>query len=71
MVEDDDLGVEGLGTLGRVVLGVTADVASADFLDGDVLDVETNVVTREAFGELLVVHLNRLDFGGDVGGERR
>ena len=68
VVEDDDLGVEGLGTLRRVVLGVTADVASANFLDGDVLHVETNVVTWNTLGELLVVHLDRLDFSGDVGG---
>jgi hypothetical protein len=67
VVEDNDLGIEGLGTLGGVVLGVTADVATADFLDRDVLDVETDVVTWDTLGELLVVHLDRLDFSGDVG----
>src|SRR5690606_19036980 len=45
VVEDDDLGLERSGTHGGVVLGVTADVATADILDGDVLHVETNVVT--------------------------
>ena len=68
VVEDDDLGVEGLGTLGRVVLGVTADVTTSNLLDGDVLDVEANVVTWKTLNELLVVHLNGLDFSGDVSG---
>lgn len=67
VVEDDDLGVEGVAALWWIVLGVTADVSSSNFLDGDVLDVETDVVTWNTLGELLVVHLDRLDFGGDVG----
>jgi len=66
VVEDNDLGVEGLGTLWRVVLGVTSDVTTANFLDGNVLDVESDVVTWETLNELLVVHLNGLDFSGDV-----
>lgn len=66
VVEDDDLGVEGLGTLWWVVLGVTSNVTTTDLLDGDVLDVETNVVSWETLDELLVVHLNGLDFGGDT-----
>ena len=64
VVEDDDLGVEGLGALGGVVLGVTGNVATTDLLDGDVLDVEADVVTRDTLGKLLVVHLDRLDFSG-------
>jgi hypothetical protein len=68
VVEDNDLGSEGVGTEGGVVLGVTSNVTTADFLDGDVLDVETNVVTGETLLQLLVVHLNRLDFGGDTSG---
>jgi len=68
VVENDDLGVEGVGTLGRVVLGVTADIATADFLDGDVLHVEANVVTGDTLDELLVVHLDGLDFSGDTSG---
>ena len=34
----------------------------------NILDVETDVVTGETMLELLVVHLDGLDFGGDVGG---
>jgi len=68
VVEDDDLGVEGLGTLGRVVLGVTSDVATTDLLHGDVLDVEADVVTGDTLGQLLVVHLDGLDLSGDTSG---
>jgi len=67
VVEDNDLGVEGLGTLGRVVLGVTGNVATTDLLDGDVLDVETDVVTGDTLGKLLVVHFDGLDFRGHTG----
>jgi len=36
-------------------------------LNGDVLDVETDVVTWDGLFELLVMHLNRLDLRGKVG----
>jgi hypothetical protein len=66
VVQDDDLGQERLGRLRGVILGVTADVATADILDGDVLDVESNVVSGDSLGKLLVVHLNRLDLSGNT-----
>lgn len=66
VVEDDNLGIEGLGTLWRIVLGVTSNVTTTDFLDGDVLDVETDVVSWETLDKLLVVHLDGLDFSGDT-----
>lgn len=68
VVKDDDLGVEGLGTLGGVVLGVTGNVATTDLLDGDVLDVEADVVTRDTLSKLLVVHLDGLDLSGHTSG---
>ncbi len=68
VVEDDDLGIEGLSSLGRIVLGVTGDIASSDFLDGNVLDIEADIVTWETLDELLVVHLDGLDFSGDTSG---
>ena len=67
VVEDDDLGVEGRGLLGRIVLGVTADVTTANFLDGNVLHVEPNVVTRESLGHGRVVHLDGLDLSLNTG----
>jgi hypothetical protein len=66
VVEDDDLGVKGLSSLGGIVLGVTSDVTTTDFLDRDVLDVEANIVTWETLDKLFVVHLNGLDFSGDT-----
>jgi hypothetical protein len=68
VVEDNDLGVERVGTLGRVVLGVTGNVTTTNFLDRDVLDVETNVVSWKTLNKLLVVHLDGLDFSGDTSG---
>jgi len=66
VVEDNDLSIEGLSSLGGIVLGVTANVTTANFLDGDVLDVEADVVTWNTLDELFVVHLNGLDFSGDT-----
>jgi len=66
VVEDNDLSIERLGTLWWIVLGVTANVATTNFLDRDVLDVEANIVTWKTFDELFVVHFDGLDFSGDT-----
>jgi len=66
VVEDNDLGVERLSTLWWVVLGVTSDVTTANFLYGNVLDVESDVVTWKTLDELFVVHFDGLDFSGDT-----
>jgi len=63
---DDDLGLEGLATLGWVVVGVGGDVATLDILDGDVLAVEAYVITRDGLSEGLVVHLDGLNFSGEA-----
>lgn len=68
VVKDDDLGGEVVAASRGVVLGVTSDVATTDLLDGNVLDVEADVVTGETLLELLVVHLNGLHLSSDVGG---
>jgi hypothetical protein len=68
VVQNDDLSGEVVGLTGGVVLGVTSDVATTDFLDGNVLDVEPNVVTRDGLLQGLVVHLNGLDLSCDVDG---
>ena len=57
MVKNDNLGNEHGGILGWVFLGVGANVTSLDILDGQVLDVETNVVTWGGRVDLLVMHL--------------
>ena len=49
VVQDDNLGVEGLGFLGWIVLGVRGNVTTSDILARDVLDVETNIVTWYGF----------------------
>jgi hypothetical protein len=68
VVQDDDLGGEVLNTGGGVVLGVRADISTTDILDRDVLDVEANVVSGLGLGDLLVVHFNGLNLGGDTSG---
>merc|ERR550534_2578142 len=64
VVKDDDLGGEVSHTGGGLVLGVGGNVSSLDVLDGDILDVEANVVSGDSLGEGLVVHLHRLDLSG-------
>src|ERR1051325_8491814 len=68
VVQDNDLSSERGSLLSGVVLGVRGDVTTTDILDGNVLDVETNVVSGKTFGESFVMHFNGLDFSGDVSG---
>ena len=68
VVKNDDLGVEGLSSLRGVVLGVTGDVTTTNLLDGDVLDVEADIVTGDTLDKLFVVHFNGLDFSGNTSG---
>ena len=58
VVEDNDLGGEVLGSAGGLVLGVGGDVSSLDVLDGDILNVEANVVAGHGLGQRFVVHLD-------------
>jgi len=66
VVKDDDLGVEVSGRAGGVLGGVTSNESTTDFLDGQVLDVESNVVPWDGLHERLVVHFHGLDFGGKL-----
>jgi len=66
VVKHDDLGSE-VGAAGSwLVLGVGGDVSTLDVLDGNVLDVESNVVSGGGLWERLVVHLHRLDLSGQL-----
>ena len=51
MVEDNDLSGEALATLRRIVLGVSCDITTTNFLHGNVLDVEADVVSGETLGQ--------------------
>jgi hypothetical protein len=66
VVQHDDLGREVSSSLGWIDLGVSSDVPSSQFLDGDVLNVETNVVSGNGLKESFVMHLHRLNFSGQV-----
>ena len=65
------LSFELLGLLGRVILGVSCNVATADVLDRDVLDVETNVVARLSQLQRRVVHLHRFHLRGHIHRRKR
>ena len=66
MVEDDDLGQEVVGVLGWVVLGVRGNISSLQVLDGQVLDVESNIVSWFGFWEGFVMHFDGFALSGDV-----
>ena len=68
VVKDDNLGNEHFGVLAGVILGVGADEASLNVLDGQVLDVESNVIAGGGLLDLLVMHLDGLDLGGGTNG---
>jgi hypothetical protein len=68
VVQNDDLSLEALASLGWVVLGVSSNHSTTDFLDGQTLDVEANVVSGNSLSEGLVMHLNGLDLSGEHSG---
>jgi hypothetical protein len=70
MIQNDDLSRERFTSLCGVVLGVRSDVTTADILNGNVLDIETNVVTRTSFDKSFVMHFDRLHFSGDTRGSK-
>ena len=66
VVKDNDLGSEVLNSSCRLVLGIRGNITSLDILNWDVLDVETNIVSRNSLGQRLVVHFNRLNLSGQL-----
>jgi hypothetical protein len=53
-----------------VVLGVRADEASLDIIDGQVFNVKTKVVSGDSFLNLFVIHFDGLDFSGHCHGTK-
>jgi hypothetical protein len=64
VVHDNNLGVEDFSVEGGGLLGVGGDVSSLDVSDGETSDVESDVVTGESLIDLLVMHLDALNFSG-------
>lgn len=70
VIQDDDLGKEGIGFSGWVSFGFRGNISSFDFFNRDIFDIETNIVSWDGFSELFVMHFNGFDSGGFVrGGE--
>jgi len=67
VIKDDDLGEEIFGFSGWVILFIRADISSLDILDGNVLNVKTDVISGNGFQHRFMVHFDGLDFSGDVG----
>jgi len=61
---DDNLGGEGFNTLGWIISVVRAYKSSLDVLYGNVLTVETNVVSGNSLGKRFMMHLYRLNLSG-------
>mmetsp|Transcript_4341 Transcript_4341/g.4853 ORF Transcript_4341/g.4853 Transcript_4341/m.4853 type:complete len:237 (-) Transcript_4341:313-1023(-) len=66
MVHDDNLSVERGTFLGGVVLGVRANISSLDILDGDILAIESDIVSGLSFRQGFVMHFDGLDFSGET-----
>eukprot|EP01084_Bolivina_argentea_P066816 121832_1 len=66
VLHDDNLGLEGLDTTGRVVVSVGGNVSTLDVLNRDVLAIESDVVTGDGLREGLVMHLDGLNLGGEA-----
>ena len=70
VIQDDDLSSEVSNSSGWLVLGIGGNISSLDVLDGDVLNIESNVISGGSLGKRLVVHLHGLDLSCKlVGGE--
>mmetsp|Transcript_23261 Transcript_23261/g.35704 ORF Transcript_23261/g.35704 Transcript_23261/m.35704 type:complete len:200 (-) Transcript_23261:469-1068(-) len=65
MVHHNDLGLKRSNALRWVILRVRCNVTAAKILDGNILHIESNVVSRYSLREGFVMHLDRLDFGVD------
>jgi hypothetical protein len=58
MVNDDDLGQEGLYFFGRIIGRASAYIAALDVLHCYVFDVEANAVSRGCLRNVFVVSFN-------------
>jgi len=58
VVKNDNLGQEGFSFSGGVSLGIRGDVSSFNFFNGNVFNVESDVVSWNGFSELFVVHFD-------------
>jgi len=66
VVKDDNLSEEAFGSSGGVSLGIRGDVSSFDFFNGDIFNVESDVVSWDGFSELFVMHFDGFDLGSLV-----
>jgi len=70
VVHDDALSLEAGSGHRRIALVITTHITTLDVLDGHVLHVETDVVTRLGLFKLFVVHFDGLNLGDHLGGTK-
>lgn len=70
VIKDNNLSKEGNSFSGRVFFRVTGNISSFNFFDGDIFDIETDIVPWDGFGQLFVMHFNGFDIGGFVRGSK-
>jgi len=66
VVKNDNLSEESNSSSGRVFFGVRSNISSFDFFDGNIFDIESNIVPWDGFSELFVMHFNGFDISGFV-----
>jgi len=70
VIKNDNLSEERKSGSGRVFFGVRGNISSFDFFDGNIFNIESDIVSWDGFSELFVMHFNGFDISGFVwGGE--
>lgn len=66
VIKNDDLSQESNSFSRWVSFRVRGNISSFKFFDGNVFNIETNIVSWNSFGELFVMHFNRFDHSGFI-----
>lgn len=62
VIHDNNLGLKFRNFSCWVVLGISANETSSDIFDGNVFNVESDIVTRLSFLDGFMMHFDRLNF---------
>jgi hypothetical protein len=66
VVKNDNLSEESNSGSGRIFFGVRGNISSFNFFDGNIFNIETDIVSWNGFSELFVMHFNGFDISGFV-----
>jgi len=68
VIQDDNLSVESSNFSSGIILGIRGNITSFKIFNGNVFDVETNIVSGDSFLESFMMHFNGFTFSGDHSG---